>query len=70
MVPFRPMDDVVAVLDHLAVDRFSVIGCSMGGTLAVDLAVQCPARVQAHPSPPNARADERAVGDSRDSAIR
>ena len=47
IVPFRPMDDVVAVLDHLAVDRFSVIGCSMGGTLAVDLAVQYPDRVQA-----------------------
>jgi len=47
IVPFRPMDDVVAVLDHLAVDRFSVIGCSMGGTLAVDLAVRYPNRVQA-----------------------
>jgi len=46
-VPFRPLDDVVAVLDHLAVDRFSVIGCSMGGTLAVDLAVRYPNRVQA-----------------------
>jgi pimeloyl-ACP methyl ester carboxylesterase len=47
IVPFRPMDDVVAVLDHLAVDRFSAIGCSMGGTLAVDLAVRYPHRVQA-----------------------
>lgn len=46
-VPFRPLDDVVAVLDHLAVDRFSVIGCSMGGTLAVDLAVRYPNRAQA-----------------------
>src|SRR5674476_207362 len=46
-VPFRPLDDVVAVLDNLAVDRFSVIGCSMGGTLAVDLAVRYPNRVQA-----------------------
>ena len=47
IVPFRPMDDVVAVLDHLTVDRFSVIGCSMGGTLVIDLAVQHPRRVQA-----------------------
>jgi 3-oxoadipate enol-lactonase len=47
IAPFHPMDDVVAILDHLAVDRFSVIGCSMGGTLAVDLAVQYPNRVQA-----------------------
>ena len=46
IVPFRPMDDLLAVLDHLAVDRFSVIGCSMGGILAVDLAVQYPTRVQ------------------------
>jgi 3-oxoadipate enol-lactonase len=46
-VTFSPMDDVLAVLDHLAADRFSVVGCSMGGTLAVDLAVRYPNRVQA-----------------------
>lgn len=47
IVPYSPLDEMIAVLDHLAVDRLSVIGCSMGGALALDFAVQYPTRVQA-----------------------
>ena len=37
--------DLIGLLDHLGVDRVHVIGCSMGGTVAVDLAVAHPERV-------------------------
>jgi 3-oxoadipate enol-lactonase len=44
--PYSGLDDLVALLDHLNVDRAHVIGCSMGGTLALDLALEHPRRVE------------------------
>ena len=44
--PYSERADVVALLDHLGVDRAHVIGCSMGGTLATDLAIEHPERVE------------------------
>jgi len=44
--PFANVDDLVALLDHLAVGRAAhLVGCSMGGGLALELAVTAPARV-------------------------
>ena len=45
-VPYSMRADLVALLDHLAIDRTHVIGCSMGGTVAIDLALEHPDRVQ------------------------
>lgn len=45
-VPIRLVDDVVALLDHLDVERVVVCGLSMGGGTAVDLAVERPDRVR------------------------
>lgn len=44
--PYSGIDDLVALLDHLQIDRAHVIGCSMGGTLAIDLALEHPKRVE------------------------
>jgi len=44
--PYSGVADLVALLDHLQIDRAHVIGCSMGGTLAVDLALENPQRVE------------------------
>ncbi|MHB8611496.1 MAG: alpha/beta fold hydrolase [Candidatus Dormibacteraceae bacterium] len=44
--PYSGLDDVVALLDHLKIDRAHVVGCSMGGTLAIDLALEHPQRVE------------------------
>ncbi|MET0840125.1 MAG: alpha/beta hydrolase [Marmoricola sp.] len=43
--PFRPVDDLVAVLDHLGVPTAHLVGNSMGGETALALAVTDPARV-------------------------
>jgi 3-oxoadipate enol-lactonase len=45
-VPFSGLADLVALLDHLQIDRAHVIGCSMGGTLAIDLTLEHPQRVE------------------------
>jgi len=45
--PFRPYDDAVAVLDAAGVDRATVIGSSMGGRTAIDMAIARPDRVAA-----------------------
>jgi 3-oxoadipate enol-lactonase len=37
--------DLVGLLDHLVVERAHVVGCSMGGTAAIDLALEHPERV-------------------------
>lgn len=38
--------DVLAVIDHLKVDRVNLVGCSMGGTVAMAFAGHYPDRVQ------------------------
>jgi 3-oxoadipate enol-lactonase len=48
--PFQPesfsdSDDTIAVLDHLDVDSAVIVGCSMGGETALDLAISHPERV-------------------------
>jgi 3-oxoadipate enol-lactonase len=45
--PFRPYDDAVAVLDAAGVDRATVVGSSMGGATAIDMAIARPDRVAA-----------------------
>jgi len=42
---FSNHQDVVSVLDHLGIDRAVVVGCSMGGGTAFDLALAAPDRV-------------------------
>jgi 3-oxoadipate enol-lactonase len=44
--PYSGLDDVVALLDHMKIDRAHVVACSMGGTLAIDLALEHPERVE------------------------
>jgi pimeloyl-ACP methyl ester carboxylesterase len=38
--------DAIAVLDHLEVDRAHVLGLSLGGMVAQELAITCPERVR------------------------
>jgi 3-oxoadipate enol-lactonase len=44
--PFSNMDDLVALLDHLAIERVTIVGLSMGATIVVDFAIAHPERVQ------------------------
>jgi 3-oxoadipate enol-lactonase len=44
-VEFSNRADALALLDHLGVERATLIGCSRGGTIAIDLAVDSPDRV-------------------------
>jgi len=43
--PYRPTDDIAALLDHLKVRRAAVVGLSMGGGIAIDFALGHPDRV-------------------------
>jgi pimeloyl-ACP methyl ester carboxylesterase len=43
--PYRLLDNLVAVLDHLALRRVHLVGCSIGGNTAVGLALAQPERV-------------------------
>lgn len=45
-VPFSDRDDARHVLDHLGVDAATVIGCSRGGGIAIDMAIETPERVR------------------------
>ena len=42
---YSPVADAVAVLDAVGVERVAVVGCSIGGGIAVDLALEHPDRV-------------------------
>ncbi len=42
--PFRPMDDLLSVLDHLDVGRAHLVGNSMGGEASLALALEHPDR--------------------------
>ena len=44
-VAFSNRADAIAVLDHLGVAAATVIGCSRGGSIAIDLALEHPERV-------------------------
>ena len=44
--PYSGVADLTALLDHLHIDRAHVVGCSMGGTLAIDLALEHPRLVE------------------------
>ena len=44
-VPFRYHEDLLAVLDALGIRRASLVGCSFGGRVALDLALTAPGRV-------------------------
>jgi 3-oxoadipate enol-lactonase len=45
-LPYSTCADLIALLDHLKIDRAHVVGCSMGGTVAIDLALKHPGRVE------------------------
>ncbi len=45
--PYSHVDDLAAVLDAAGVDRAALVGCSMGGTTALDFALVHPDRVWA-----------------------
>ena len=44
-IEFSDHADALAILDHLGVERATVVGCSRGGRIAIDLAVEHPERV-------------------------
>lgn len=45
--PFAHHEDLVALLDHLAIERAPVVGASLGGRVALDLCLEHPDRVGA-----------------------
>ncbi len=45
--PYSFVDDQLAVLDHLDVVEAAVVGCSMGGAVGIDFALEHPDRVWA-----------------------
>jgi 3-oxoadipate enol-lactonase len=46
-VEFSNRADAIAVLDHLGIDKAVLIGCSRGGQIAIDTALEYPERVLA-----------------------
>ncbi len=45
--PFSSSQDVLAVMDALGIDSAVLVGCSMGGGVAIDVAIEAPDRVSA-----------------------
>ena len=43
--PFAARGDILAVLDHLQIPHGTLVGCSMGGGIALELAIESPDRV-------------------------
>ncbi|MGL4648768.1 MAG: alpha/beta fold hydrolase, partial [Caldilineaceae bacterium] len=46
-VPYSNRADLLALLDHLGLSRAALVGCSRGGQIAVDFALEHPERVAA-----------------------
>ena len=44
--PYRQLDDLTAVLDHFGLESAHLVGCSIGGANAIDLALASPERVR------------------------
>ena len=44
-IEFSDHADALVILDHLEIERATVIGCSRGGRIAIDLAIEHPERV-------------------------
>ncbi|MBI3648195.1 MAG: alpha/beta hydrolase, partial [Actinobacteria bacterium] len=44
---YSPTDDLLALLDTLEIDSAALVGCSMGGAIAIDFTLEHPERVQA-----------------------
>ncbi|HKC30199.1 MAG TPA: alpha/beta fold hydrolase [Burkholderiales bacterium] len=44
-VPWTPRDDLLALMDVLRIKPAHLVGCSMGGSLAIDFAIDHPERV-------------------------
>lgn len=47
LAAFAHHDDVVGLLDRLDIDRAALVGCSFGGSVAIDAALEHPGRVGA-----------------------
>lgn len=45
--PYSHVRDLLALLDHLGIERTALVGCSMGGALAIDATLTSPDRVWA-----------------------
>lgn len=45
--PYSHVDDLAAVMDAASVERTALVGCSMGGSTAIDFALEYPSRVSA-----------------------
>jgi pimeloyl-ACP methyl ester carboxylesterase len=45
--PYSHVRDLFGLLDHLGIERTALVGCSMGGALAIDATLTSPARVWA-----------------------
>jgi pimeloyl-ACP methyl ester carboxylesterase len=45
--PFSSRADIVALLDHLGLERAALVGCSMGGSVSLSFTVEHPERVAA-----------------------
>jgi pimeloyl-ACP methyl ester carboxylesterase len=75
---FGLLDDCVAVLDHVGIDRTAVVGCSQGGSIALNLALAQPGRVEAlvllcpgipgYDGPPDPELDEEFAAAAKEGA--
>ena len=43
--PYAMHSDLIALMDELGIGRFHVVGCSMGGSVAIDVTLENPGRV-------------------------
>jgi 3-oxoadipate enol-lactonase len=46
-LPYSHVRDLLALLEHVGIDRTALVGCSMGGALAIDATITVPDRVWA-----------------------